>query len=181
MLRFEPTEKELKITTKKGTQRLIFHAPIELDEKEEEEMAKFRDFVKKAGKEIPDGFDNDSRLLLRILQGSKFKYDHCLEQLDPIAKFYKETFPMPREKYEPLINNGFLYITGRDKKFRPVFILDLARFMELKTDVELSCNVVLFLMDFAIRRCMLPSKVENVCMIVNLANVSITSMPVKRI
>lgn len=74
-LSFVPTEQDIFITISKGHQRLIFSPPMVLDEIEEKYLREFREHYKAKGLEIPPGYDDDTRLVLRFLQGSGFSYE----------------------------------------------------------------------------------------------------------
>jgi len=42
---------------------------VELREAEEDHLDNFREFLKANGTELPEGYDDESRFVLRILQG----------------------------------------------------------------------------------------------------------------
>jgi hypothetical protein len=47
---------------------------IELRDKEEDHMEGFRNFCKEKEIVLPEGYDDETRFLLRILQGKKWNY-----------------------------------------------------------------------------------------------------------
>lgn len=65
---FEPTvEQEFLTVQKTGQyQRLIF-MNVELRDKEETQLEAFREYCQENSIAIPDGYDDDTRFLLRIL------------------------------------------------------------------------------------------------------------------
>ena len=78
---FEQSVNEEFLTIKTGEyQRLIFQ-DVELREREEEELEKFRDYCKENSIEIPVGYDDEKRHVLRVLQGKKWKYDVTAKEI----------------------------------------------------------------------------------------------------
>ncbi len=54
---------------------------IELRDKEEDHMEGFRNFCKEKEIVIPEGYDDESRFLLRILQGKKWNYQQTADEI----------------------------------------------------------------------------------------------------
>ena len=78
---FEPSLAEEFLTLKDGQyQRLIF-SNVDLREKEETHLEQFRQYCKDNNMEIPTGYDNDDRFVLRVLQGKKWKYDVAIAEI----------------------------------------------------------------------------------------------------
>ena len=75
VMAYEPSNLDQFLTLKDGQyQRLMFES-VDLREREEEELDKFRDFCKENNITIPQGYDDEKRFVLRVLQGKKFKHD----------------------------------------------------------------------------------------------------------
>ena len=70
---FESSVNEEFLTIKTGDyQRLIFET-VDLREAEEEKLDAFREYCKENDVTIPEGYDDEKRFLLRVLQGKKWK------------------------------------------------------------------------------------------------------------
>jgi len=67
----------------------------------------------------------------------------------------------------------------RDKSFRPIFVLDVARLKKAKISPEQALNMSTFFVQFLITRVLVPGKVENWTAIVNMKDVGITEVPKK--
>ena len=55
--------------------KAFFEVAYGLREKEETHLEQFRDYCKENSIVIPEGYDDDNRFVLRVLQGKKWKYD----------------------------------------------------------------------------------------------------------
>jgi hypothetical protein len=72
---------------------LIFEG-VDLREREEEELDKFRDFCKENDITIPEGYDDEKRFLLRVLQGKKWKYDIAAGEILSHSEWKSKTYPL---------------------------------------------------------------------------------------
>ena len=74
MTTYEPRLEDIFVVLQSGDyQRLIF-TKLELREREETHLNDFRNFLKARNLELPAGYDDDSREILRFLQGLKWDY-----------------------------------------------------------------------------------------------------------
>lgn len=86
-----------------------------------------------------------------------------------------------------LIQEGVLYLFGRDKAYRPFIIVNAARMLEIDLETNLGltkeelCSHVtstcIFVMEWMKKNLFIPSKIENFNMIIDLYNVGITQAP----
>ena len=60
---------------------MIFHASVALTPAEEEHLANFKKYLEEKKLELPEGYDNESRLLLRFLEGAQYKYPDCFTHI----------------------------------------------------------------------------------------------------
>merc|ERR1712039_715770 len=74
---------------------------------------------------------------------------------------------------------GFVYWHGRDRKCRPCLVIRLERLGEMATDKERAVRVVMFALEYALRYALVPGRVENWVVIIDLANVMRTISPLK--
>ena len=172
---------------------------IVIDRKKPENSARriftnvpFTDFEKKWLKElkkiidshpdevIPDEWDDGMSLgcIYSALGDIKFAYEIMLDYIN----WFENTFPMiitPRDKSWELLNNGFLYIYGRDHQFRPIMVCQpyiLQNKMDYFSNSDV-VNVCLFVCQFAVNNLLIPGQIENWIMFFNLKGTSLLSLP----
>jgi hypothetical protein len=58
---------------------------------------------------IPAGYDDDSRLVLRFLQATKFNYQQTEDAILEHAKWKRETFPINTSSFMHYLNQGIIY------------------------------------------------------------------------
>ena len=152
----------------------------------------FTDFEKKWLKEfnkivdekddiiIPPGW-HDGLSLGCIYQASgdiKFAYECMCDYI----KWWEKSFPMnivPKDKSWELLNNGFLYIYGRDHRYRPIMVCQ-PYILQNKLDYFSNSDVVnvcLFVCQYAVNNLLIPGQIENWIMFFNLKGTSILSLP----
>ena len=129
---------------------------------------------------IPDGWDDGMSLgcIYSALGDIEFAY----ELMRDYIKWFEKSFPMvitPRDKSWELLNNGFLYIYGRDHQFRPIMVCQpyiLQKKMDYFSDSDV-VNVCLFVCQFAVNNLLIPGQIENWIMFFNLKGTSLLSLP----
>ena len=71
---FEPELDDIFFIIPSGDyQRLVFHGQ-DLREREETHMTDFRNWLREREYELPPGYDDENRIVLRFLQGLKWNY-----------------------------------------------------------------------------------------------------------
>ena len=86
-----------------------------------------------------------------------------------------------------LLNTGCMYIHGRDRKFRPCFVVDAVVFQTQKLispelfTLEVLTTAVVFLMEFVQKNMLLPGQVDYWVDIFELSKLSIKDLPTKEI
>ena len=129
---------------------------------------------------IPDEWDDGMSLgcIYSALGDIKFAYEIMLDYIN----WFETTFPMiitPKDKSWELLNNGFLYIYGRDHQFRPIMVCQpylLQKKMDYFSNSDI-VNVCLFVCQFAVNNLLIPGQIENWIMFFNLKGTSLLSLP----
>ena len=129
---------------------------------------------------IPSGWDDGMSLgcVYSALGDIEFAYEIMVDYIN----WFETTFPMiitPRDKSWELLNNGFLYIYGRDHQFRPIMICQpyiLQEKMDYFSNSDI-VNVCLFVCQFAVNNLLIPGQIENWIMFFNLKGTSLLSLP----
>ena len=129
---------------------------------------------------IPRGWD-DSLSLASIYAGLgdiEFSYEIIIDYLD----WWDNTFPMeikPNDHCMELLNNGFLYIYGRDHQYKPIIICQ-PYILQAKLDYFTNEDIMkasIFLCQFAVNNMLIPGQIENWVMFFNLDGTSLLSLP----
>ena len=79
--------------------------------------------------------------------------------------------------YEEELNKGYVYVYKRDRSFRPIFVLNVARLKSSKVSKEVALNLSTYFVQFLTTRVLIPGKIENWITIVDMKGVGITDMP----
>ena len=147
MENFQPTEVVLNYGTKPG--RLIFYGD-EFTQEEKQKIKEFKDWINAQGNEIPD-IDNE---LMRLLYSKHWNHQKAYDGLCKRTNFCNTTFPVTVNKVVfDLLSQGYLYIAGRDRMYRPILILrskvllDLAAFPTAEDIV----TAVLMIFEYMVR------------------------------
>jgi hypothetical protein len=167
---------------KKGNfQRLIFGSPIDLELDEEKHAEKFMQFVTKFGHNIPEEYWTNDRLMLRFLAAEKNNYAKTLISMVEHSQWLRMTFPANLSMISSLLNSGFLYVCKRDIQYRPVMVLNVNKMNQDGSDISVISEATAFFCDFVVKKLLVPGKVENWIMIIDLNGVNITTLPIKKV
>lgn len=79
------------------------------------------------------------------------------------------------------MKSGFLYVSKRDRSFRPILILNVQKIVDADFSVELLEEATAFFCDFVVKKLLLPGLVENWIMMIDLGGIGISSLPVKKV
>ena len=129
---------------------------------------------------IPPGWHDG--LSLGCIYSALGDIEFAYEVMCDYIKWLERTFPMnivPKDKSWELLNNGFLYIYGRDHQFRPIMVCQpyiLQNKMEYFSNSDV-VNVCLFVCQYAVNNLLIPGQIENWIMFFNLKGTSILSLP----
>ena len=85
---------------------------------------------------IPEEYWTQDRLMMRILAGEKFDHSKTLHHMIEHSLWLRETFPVSYEQIGAIVTSGFLYICGRDMKYRPIVILNVRRLVDGNFAIE---------------------------------------------
>lgn len=126
-------------------------------------------------------------MMLRYLQAEKFDYEKSMVAIFEHFEWLGKTFPMDPEapqshKWYRLANIGFLYVCKRDKKGRPVIVMNVEKIIQNDSiDLNDLLNYCNYFFTFCIQKLMVPGLVETWIIIVDLNNVGATSIPLSKV
>lgn len=109
---------------------------------------------------------------LRVLQCRKFNVQKTLDLMLIHLEERVKRLPLSEKDVEDDLKQGFMYWHGRDKKCRPCLVIRIENIGEMRRDKERAVRLVIFVLEYAIRHAMVPGRVENWVVILDLANAS---------
>jgi CRAL/TRIO domain len=118
-------------------------------------------------------------MIQRFLEGNQWKQKEAFQQILQHHQFVN-SFPIELNAfkvYEEELNKGYCYVYKRDKCFRPVFVLDVAKLKQCKIPHETVLQMSTYFIQFLINRALIPGRVENWVSIVDMKGVGITEVP----
>lgn len=178
---FDSSVNEEFLTIKTGEyQRLIFQN-VDLREREEEQLEKFRQYCKENKIIIPQGYDDDKRFLLRVLQGKKWKYDVASAEILSHSEWKQVTYPLKYDPVKEMLCSGVIYGHKRDKCFRPVVVVSCAKILEMAEKIDDIVAATNFFLDHVIEKAMVPGKIESWTTIFDLKDIGVSQMSNKNI
>ena len=164
---------------KKSFRRVYYNVPY--TDFENKWISEFKNIISQHPEtKLPEYFDD--YLLLAFIYATHVDLEKSYKQLVKYLKFCQQTFPVvitPSSKIREILNRGFVYVFGRDNRFRPIVICECKIFQkhykEYATQEILSA--VYFLCQFIVNNMIIPGQFESWTFIINLTGVSILSLP----
>jgi hypothetical protein len=164
----------------KKTYRTIYHN-VPFAEHEIQYINEFKQFLTtKPEIKLPDYMDD--ALLLRYIYADECDYKEVYKRLVKYLEWANKTFPLiiqPKSKIIEILNKGFVYVYGRDCRYRPILVFRVREFVKnekiysVQEVIESGC----FLGQFVINNMLIPGKVERWNLIINLVGAKILSLP----
>ena len=129
---------------------------------------------------LPYFFDDE--LLLRFLYADDCELNEVFKRLKKYIEWSNKTFPLtiqPKSRIVEILNKGFIYVYGRDCKYRPILIFRLEQFVKNQKiySVQEVLEAGIFLGQFVINHMLLPGHVERWNLLVNLRKATLLSLP----
>ena len=119
--------------------------------------------------------------MMRILAAEKYNHAKALHHMIEHSKWLRETYPVSFAEIGPILKSGFIYVSGRDHMYRPLVVLNIRRLIDGNYPIELINSSSAFFCDFVVKKLLVPGQVENWIMIIDLNDVGISNLPVKKV
>ena len=119
---------------------------------------------------------------MRFLYADDCELNEVFKRLKKYIEWSNKTFPLsiqPKSRTIEILNKGFIYVYGRDCKFRPILIFRLEQFVKNEKiySVQEVLEAGIFLGQFVINHMLLPGQVERWNLLVNLRKATLLSLP----
>ena len=163
----------------KTFRRIYYNVPY--TDQEKKWIEEFKQIIKSHPEtQLPDFFDD--YLLLAFIYATSVKMEESYKKLVNYIKFSRETFPVvikPNSKFIEILNKGFVYVYGRDNRFRPIVVCQCKVFQKFYKNykTEEILEAVYFLCQYLVNNMIIPGQFESWEFILNLSGVSVISLP----
>ena len=129
---------------------------------------------------LPDYFLDYFVLMFVYARGGDLEASYT--QMVEYINFCQKIFPFnitPKSKIVEILNKGFIYVYGRDNRFRPIIVCQSKIFQKYHKDYQFEelLQATSFMCQFVVNNMFLPGQFETWNMIVNLKGVSVISLP----
>ena len=129
---------------------------------------------------LPDYFLDYFVLMFVYARGGDLEASYT--QMVEYINFCQKIFPFnitPKSKIVEILNKGFIYVYGRDNRFRPIIVCQSKIFQKYHKDYQFEelLQATSFICQFVVNNMFLPGQFETWNMIVNLKGVSVISLP----
>ena len=143
-------------------------------------MTDFRNFLKVKNFVLPEGYDDENRMILRFLYGLKWDYQKTYDEVVE-HDLFRRSLDLNLEHYREELELGVIYGVRRDKSMRPVIIINVRRMIDSRITVDRLVAVTNFFLEYIIKYAMIPGTIESWTAIFDLKDVGVTEIPKDRI
>jgi hypothetical protein len=166
------------------TMRRIFDGGVEYNYFEIHKLKQLKRDIEKHNSDkpkkliYPEGWKESDTL--RFLQASGYNSFKTIEFLINHFEWRSKNLPIKlSDKTKEILNTGFIYIHGRDSRYRPIINIVAQIYEKNKKTFQFSEweNAVIYFMEYTLKNLLIPGQIENWDIICDLKNVSITSLP----
>ena len=129
---------------------------------------------------LPEFFED--YFLLCFIYSTNGNLKESYKRIVEYLEFSNKTFPIiitPKSRLIEILNKGFIYVYGRDNRFRPVIICQAKVFQKYYKEYQTEelLQATSFLCQYIVNNMLIPGQYETWNMIINLTGVSIISLP----
>lgn len=143
-------------------------------------LTDFRNFLKVKNFVLPEGYDDENRMILRFLYGLKWDYQKTYDEVVE-HDLFRRSLDLNLEHYREELELGVIYGVRRDKSMRPVIIINVRRMIDSRITVDRLVAVTNFFLEYIIKYAMIPGTIESWTAIFDLKDVGVTEIPKDRI
>jgi len=175
-----PDEKDIASYTSRETnagriRKVFLNTP--LDAEEQVWLQALRQYIKEKNISLHPLLEKD---LLRFLQHAKGNIEQTEQLLEANLQFKRLICPVSDEEIMNEIRSGFMYWHGRDKKQRPILVIQTA-YLNCELAPSSIVRLVSFCLEWMIAHGLVPGKVENWTVLVDLQKTGLRSVSVETI
>jgi len=183
---FFPAENEKFAGEGKKLIRWVFEGETTFEPFENQQLDSLYEEFKKQGM-IGDGAETQSKALpdtwrrsdsLKFLIACSFDINKAIKGIQEYVEWRRATLPIELSpKILEYLNSGFLYMHGRDHRFRPLLVLNCYKIDPKTVDIDLLLLTMGYFLEYIIHNMLLPGQIERWVFIEDLKGMGITSIP----
>ena len=169
---------EVDTSNNKRSVRRIFEGATEYKDFEIQNLKLFSTEIKNYQPKINITWDES--ISLRYLQATSYDFLKAIKLILLHLEWKKNTLLfIISSKHKEILNSGFIYVHGRDNRYRPIVVLDPLIYSNnsSKYIVDDWINSLFYFFDYAVQNIMIPGQVENWDIICDVGKISIVFLP----
>jgi hypothetical protein len=176
-----PKGKYLSTGSGKSIVRYIFYH-TKFTDFELSQLSAFKSYLSTHAKnlQLPPFFCDEE--LLRVILGCKFdlkkSLDALISSIEWRSHYLKQSFHSLLPVCKDLLNSGCIYFHGRDCRFRPILVFNIARLDLSAYSIDSYCALLCFLLEYAVQKLLIPGQVENWVVLTDLNSQGLRKLPV---
>lgn len=174
---YEPIDSEIMEELLNKPIRRIFTFPLHnYTPPEKEALKQFFQYCIEKNYKFPNEYSYVE--MLRQLQGQDFNIEKAFKEITHEIDWKTNNLPVPfDDDIKEILNSGFIYIHGRDNRFRPVIFLNPGRYNKEKYKIENYQKTVKYFMEYISNNLILPGHLESWNIVVDCSEIQITKIP----
>lgn len=165
-------------------QRHIFEGAVEYTQFEKEKLQEFdhqihRHNQTKSKKIIFPEFWNDS-YSLRVIQATNYIIEESIKMTERYVEWLKSFLPpILSDRSKEALNSGFIYVHGRDNRYRPIVCVDANVYLDYQKVYNINewYTALIYMDEYVLKYLSIPGQVEQWAVILDIGRVSIMSIP----
>lgn len=177
---FVPTPEDAVCIFKNGDKERKIHNNIELDEDEKKALEMLQQEAKRQGQKFLPSITAMATRFLSRARGDPVKAVALMLATQAWRLEYFGAGPVRDDQVMEDLKHGIVYFTGRDSSLRPTIIVRPRRIPQewyrLKC-IDRMIKVLIFAMEYMLWYMMIPGRIENTNVIVDLKTLGITQLP----
>jgi len=177
---FRPTPDALVVNYKKGDRERMIHCNVELNKQEQEKLRELQQLARAKGAAF---FPSVATMATRFLNRARMDLGRALDLMQATQAWRADYFkdgPITDESVMEDMSHGIVYFTGRDRALRPALVVRGNRIPQKwykEKSVDKLIRILVFCVEYMLRFMLVPGKVENLSVIVDLQGLSLSQVP----
>lgn len=184
VLTYEPPEDVVTTRFNNGDKERKIHCNTRLSPEELENLDAMRDEAQAQGADFYPSVTSMATRFLSRARGDPKKAVKLMQETQDWRQAYFTPGPCREAEVQEDIKHGMCYFCGRDSNLRPAIIIRLAR-IPVKWDKEGGIarfiRILIFSMEYFLRYMVVPGRIENLNVIVDLAGMGISQIPISAV
>jgi len=178
---FQPPPDAVVTHFKNGDSERKIHLNIELTGPELDRLNQMRQEAKTVGGEF---YPSVASMATRFLSRARMDPKKAVKLMKATQEWRRDYFkngPVSDAEIAEDIKHGIVYFTGRDCNLRPAIVIRAARIPQQwykDRCVDRFIRMLIFCMEYFVRYMVVPGKIENLSVIVDLQGLGISQVPV---